>query len=97
MIQFYQTNYRQPQPTHDRKSYYTLRSQVRSWRRNGIAQMDVAWYAESLGIGPYETWVTRREAYSWIGKRWYRIPRLSAPQHHSCLRVAVQACSGRLP
>jgi len=96
--QFYHGNYHySTHPTHNRESYYSLRSQVRKWRRQGIARMDVLWYAPSLGIEPYTTEVTRREAYDWGSKTWYTVPRLCSPRLHWGLRVAVNACVGRLP
>ncbi len=95
--QFYRMNYSQSHPTHNRASYYYVRSQIRRLRRDSPQHMDVLWYQQSLGIVPYTTEVTRREAYCWQTKAWYTVGRMCRPRLHSCLRIAVNAPVNRLP
>lgn len=90
-------NHRQSHPTHDRASYEHTRRWVRSLRRHSPTHMDVLWYANSLGIGKYDVWVTRRQGYSFARRQWETLPRSVSPRGWVGSFITTVGPLGRLP
>lgn len=90
-------HYRQSHPTHDRASYEHVRRHVRTLRRHSPTHYDVLWYQESLGIVPYEVWVTKRWGYSFVAGGWEEVPRGARARGWVGTYIATVGPFGKLP